>query len=421
MYRNILISTLVALLATTTGQAWADNKSDPVIVHPSGPEARLIQTVQPGQSIQAAIDRAASNGWVFVLPGVYHETGDATNGLNISAPVHLVGLSRPSARVVLENSGSQHNGIAVVPTARAACMSCHSSLAPPFPLLQGVIAAASPAPTPTITGVSISGITIRAFDNNGLFTEHVDGFSIVDVESVDNKNYGIFPTQSKNGVISHSRATGSGDTGVWVETSTNVLVTGNVVEDNVVGIEVSNSDGVVVDHNESRNNAVGVGVFLLPGLFATHPGARHITVQNNSIHDNNRANGASPSSILGFLPSGTGILLFGADQSNISGNSVASNDTTGIAVVDVCVAFAGTSFDCSTDPNATPQFLADQGATGNAIARNALRQNGTNPPPGPFAFAAGDLSLLSFGAGNCFFANAYATSFSITGTLPSCR
>ena len=54
---------------------------------------RWFQVVSPGRSIQQAIDRASSGGWVLVLPGVYHETADATNGLNITKGIHLVGLS----------------------------------------------------------------------------------------------------------------------------------------------------------------------------------------------------------------------------------------------------------------------------------------------------------------------------------------
>jgi hypothetical protein len=54
---------------------------------------RLLQIVSPNQSIQTAIDRAAEGGWIFVLPGTYRETADATNGLNITRGVHLVGLS----------------------------------------------------------------------------------------------------------------------------------------------------------------------------------------------------------------------------------------------------------------------------------------------------------------------------------------
>ena len=100
---------------------------------------------------------------------------------------------------------------------------------------------------PMIHGIEIRGLTIDGFDNNGLFTENVDGFSIVDVTSLNNRNYGIFPTLSKNGLITRSQAIGSDlDSGIWVETSENVDVTYNLVEGNVNGIEVSNSDDILV-------------------------------------------------------------------------------------------------------------------------------------------------------------------------------
>ncbi|HTS21018.1 MAG TPA: right-handed parallel beta-helix repeat-containing protein [Casimicrobiaceae bacterium] len=384
-----------------------------------GKQKPIAQIVRPGQSIQSAIDNAPPGGWIYILPGVYHETANATNGLNISASVNLVGLSTPSAPVVLENAGNQANGVVVVPQDRTECMSCHASLAPPFSLLPGVSATPVPRP-PMMNEVSIRGITIRSFNNNGLFLENVDGFSIVDVQSVDNKNYGIFPTLSRNGVVSNSHASGSGDTGIWVETSSNVLVTGNLVENNVVGFEVSNSDNIFLEGNESRNNSVGMGIFLLSGLFASHPGASAVTATKNSIHDNNRANDAPPNTILGFLPPGTGVLVLGVDSSLLSNNDVENNNLAGIAIVDVCLAFAGSSFDCSTDPKATDAYLADQDATNDRVVRNKLVHNGTAPGPTPFAFAAGDLTLLSTGAGNCFGKNSYATSFSIEGFLPAC-
>jgi hypothetical protein len=56
----------------------------------------------------------------------------------------------------------------------------------------------------------------------GLFTESVDGFTFVDVETINLPGYGIFPTLSKNGSIRQSRAFDSDDSGIWVETSENV-------------------------------------------------------------------------------------------------------------------------------------------------------------------------------------------------------
>jgi parallel beta-helix repeat protein len=382
-------------------------------------DKRFVQVVSPGQSIQAAIDQAAARGWVFILPGVYRERADATNGLNINAAINLVGLSTGQQRVVLENSGGQSNGIVAVPRDRNNCMSCHSSLAPPFALKPGVTGHLKMR-EPMIRDLTIRGISIRNFVNNGLFTENVDRFVIDDVESVGNKNYGIFPTLSKNGVVSHNHVSGSEDAGLWVETSEHVLVTNNVVEGNVIGMEVSNSDDISVNDNECRDNSVGLGVFLLPGLFADHPGAKRINLRNNSVHDNNRANGARPGSLAAELPSGTGIMFLGPDDSEITRNRVWNNDLTGIALVDVCVAFSGGAHDCTADPKVTPKFLVDQETSNTEVTRNVLVNNGSNAASSPFAFAAGDLTLLSFGVGNCFEHNQFTTQFSIIGDLPAC-
>jgi pectin methylesterase-like acyl-CoA thioesterase len=180
---------MVAILPVGTPPARADSS-----------HGLAVQIVRPGQSIQAAIDSAVEGGTVFVQPGVYREAADATNGLEITKAIRLIGLSTRAKRVVLENSGLQRNGIVVVPEDRTACMSCHRSLAPPFEVFSRVKRGLKMR-EPMIENVTISGITMTDFKNNGLFTENVDGFSIVDVESVNNKNYGIFPTLSKNGII----------------------------------------------------------------------------------------------------------------------------------------------------------------------------------------------------------------------------
>jgi hypothetical protein len=170
----------------------------------------------------------------------------------------------------------------------------------------------------------------------------------------------------------------------------------------------------------SPPNARNACVYLLAPLFDSHPGAKHITLSDNSIHDNNRVNDATPGTLLAGLPSGTGILLFGVDDALITKNRIVNNDLTGIAVVDACLAFAGTGFDCSVDPTVTPEYPADQDATNNQITHNVLIDNGTNPSPGAFALAASDLGLLSTGAGNCYSKNVFGTSFSILGALPPC-
>jgi len=381
---------------------------------PPGQRKRNTIVVKPGQSIQAAIDRARPGTRIYILAGTYRETGNSTNGLNISkSGISLVGQKTAKRGVTLENAGNQRNGIVVVPPDRTDCMACHTDLKPPFPLDPD----AEPGvmhKDPVVYGFEARNITIKGFRNNGLFTERVKGFNIVNVHSVDNPNYGIFPTLSSDGVITHSSATGSDDSGIWVETSENVRLSHNVVSDNVNGFEISNSDDIVLSHNEAFNNTVGIASLLLPDIFENRPGAKRLVYRNNHIHDNNKPNTARPGSILATVPAGIGILHLGVDESLITGNRIENNDFFGIAIADYCFVVQGTDFACGVDPTTTPEFIADQAATFNQVIGNVVVNNGTNPQPHPFIFAAADMSLVTGEEGltNCYADNDYITSFS---------
>jgi parallel beta-helix repeat protein len=431
-------NTLYSRTGTTTGQPAPTTIGD---VDPDGTEPpppppppppmpttpvgdpRQVQVVRPGRSIQAAIDRAKPGGWIFVMPGNYRELADRTNGLNISkSGLHLIGLSSPRRRVVLENAGNQRNGIVAVPSDRTECMNCHSDLSPPFPLHPGSDPETMKSIEPTIHGLVVSGITIKNFINNGLFTENVDGFAIVDVESVGNKNYGIFPTLSRNGVISHSRASGADDSGIWVETSENIRVTHNVVEDNVNGFEISNSTNITLAHNVARNNSVGLASLYLPDIFDERQDSTGYVVRDNLFVNNNRPNTARPGSILSTVPAGTGIRHIGSDESRFLRNRIQGHDFTGLAITDYCVAVSGGPFDCTMDPDISPGFLADQEATNNRVRDNLITGNGTNAnPEHPFSVFASDVILLTDGDhGNCYSGNQFDTSVSLIGVLPEC-
>lgn len=413
----------------TIGLLDPDGTEPPPAQHPPPPVENTqgrpssVQVVFPGRSIQQAIDRARPGGWVFVMPGTYRELADKTNGLNITkSGIHLVGLSTRRQRVVLENAGNQRNGIAAVPSDRTQCMSCHTSLTPPFPLRPGADPAQMKSTQPQLEGLLISGITIKNFANNGLFTENVNHFAIVDVESVGNKNYGIFPTLSRNGVITHSRASGADDSGIWVETSENVRVTHNLVEGNVNGFEISNSTNITLAHNVARGNSVGLASLFLPDIFDERPDARGYLVRDNLFESNNKPNTARPGSILAMVPSGSGILHIGADDSRFMRNRITGHDFNGLAVADYCVVVAGTPFDCSLDPDVQPEFLADSPASNNQIIDNVITGNGLNPDPDhPFSVFSGDVALLTDGdRGNCFAGNLYDTEVSLIGVLPEC-
>jgi parallel beta-helix repeat protein len=395
-----------------TGGADCEPSGDPI---PPGQFKRGTIVVKAGQSIQDAIDRAQEGTRIYVHAGIYEEPCNPTNGLNITkSGIHLVGQSNKNKRVIIRSTGDQRNGIVIVPpdvpaaaqpqgaeeVERTDCMGCHADLAPPFPLHPNVPTVIPLDTDPWLSDIEVRGITIQGFRNNGLFGEHLDGFVWDDIESIDNRNYGIFPVLSKNGVISNSYSTGSDlDSALWVETSENVLVVNNLVENSVNGIEVSNSDDILVIGNEARNNTIGAAILLLPDIYDNKDSAKRIDLVDNWVHDNNKPNTARPGSILSFIPRGQGILYVGIDESEVSGNLVEDNDFVGIAVVDYCLPFEGTPFACSLDPTITLEFLLDQAAEDNRVEDNILVNNGTDPDPGnPFPDFAAELTLLTLPA-----------------------
>lgn len=378
---------------------------------PTDPGDATIVSVQAGESIQAAIDAVAPGSTILIEPGIYHESGNSQNGLNISKGIKLIGLSDGDNGVVLENTGGQRNGVVVVPSSRTDCLSCHVTLAPPFTLSSGV--ATGGDTTPVIHGLEIRNLTIRGFINNGLFTERVDDFKIINVHSVDNRNYGIFPTLSSNGIIQHSSATGADDSGIWVETSTNVLVTENFVEGNVNGFEVSNSDYIRLTNNEVTNNTVGIALLVLTDLVDERPGTNKVLVQDNWIYDNNKVNSGTPGSLLSELPAGIGVLMLAVDHSIVKNNLIEDHNFFGVVIADYCLAVQGTSFDCLSNP---PPATFDPVPENNKVIGNTLINNGTNPPSSPFAPFAADITLFVPGDfGNCFLDNQFTTFISIAG------
>ncbi|MFE8073135.1 right-handed parallel beta-helix repeat-containing protein [Marinobacteraceae bacterium S3BR75-40.1] len=387
-------------------------------------DKRHTIVVRPGQSIQAAIDRAQPGTRIYVLAGTYKESGNATNGLNISkSGISLVGQRTRNKGVVLENAGNQRNGIVAVPPERTECMACHTDLAPPFPLYPEVDTAMT-HPDPVIKGLEIRNITIKGFDNNGLFTELVDDFKFINVHSVNNPNYGIFPTRSSNGLISHSSAVGANDSGIWIETSTNVRASHNLVAGNVNGFEISNSDDIEILYNEARGNTVGIAALLLPDIYPIRGSAKRLTIKGNYIHDNNRENTAHEESILGTVPKGIGILHVGIDDSDITGNLLHGNGFSGIVLADYCVVVNDTPYACGADPDTlAPGFIEDSPALNNRVTDNLLINNGTVASPHPFDLARADLTLITdvTGATNCYDDNLFTTFFSTLGFLPGCE
>ena len=336
--------------------------------------------VQPGESIQDAVDASPAGGTVFVRPGTYVET------ITIEKPLHLVGLGAPGS-VVIQDPGDERNGI----VAR------------------------------DVSGISLINLTVRGFSGNGVFIVGVDGFLFFRLitDQLGTGAYGLFPVRSSNGLIAHCLATGADDAGIYVGQSENVAVVHNETYGNVIGLEAENVRQTVWAHNRSYDNAAGMLAILLPedGRYISITYADQLEVAHNRFTDNNGANFAEEGSLASFVPSGTGLLIIGFDDSIVHRNRVTGNSFIGIGLGSVLtmLQIAGRLPD---DPT---QLGIDPHPDNVRIVHNRVTGNGTAPSflPLPPVDLFWDRPLHdTYGTGNCWEDNTYATSF--PDDLPSC-
>jgi parallel beta-helix repeat protein len=373
-------------------------------------EAAVIR-VSPGESIQAAIDMASPGDTILVEPGVYQETGNADFGLHITTDnLRLIGkVNRgqgEAGKVRLLQFGTQFTGVYAAP---AGC---------------GPKVGVGECPD-ELQGFEIRGFTVEDFKGNGIQTRFVNGFKMIRNESARNgggeggNGNGIYPTISANGLVQSNVSYGSKDTAMWVAASENVRVIGNEVYDSVIGLEISVSNNVLVKQNEIYDNTVGVGLFHPNAAGnAQLPVMENWVIQQNNIYNNNRPNDAPGGSFQQGLPQGVGVLLLGVSNHVIAKNTVSDNDFVGIAVLGWCTATAtgDPSRNCINDP---PQ--ADPSTNNNLVSQNWVNGNGLNPPPGPLAGLAADIthfSLVEPSSGNCYEKNKPKDGFSFVSSEP---
>lgn len=352
---------------------------------PMSANAKVIK-VNPGDSIQAAVDAASPGDTIRVNPGDYTEPHTNAAAVRITKRLKLIANNR-AGKVRLLPGPSQRHGILIEP--------------------------ANPG-DPNVERVKVKGFTIEGFPKMGIWLRYANKFKIEQNESIENLENGIFPTLSANGLVKKNVSYGAEDAALWVEASENVRVIGNQLSLSPTGLEITVSKNIYIKQNEVFNNTVGVGLYHPNGASLPPLGNDGDWVLvDNYIHDNNQPNTAPSGSLARELPEGGGVLVLGVDRVTMRNNRVTNNNFFGIAAIDYCLAVGGSGFDCSINPP-----VVEPAPNDNTFIGNTVTGNGSSPPAGPFAALASDILLLG-GTGNCYSGNIYGTS--VPGSLPVCQ
>lgn len=142
--------------------------------------------------------------------------------------------------------------------------------------------------------------------------------------------YAIYPVSSTHVLVEDCVAYNSADAGIYIGQVTGCIVRRNEAYGNVAGIEIENSAACEVYENEAHDNTGGLLVFELPGLPMTGGGT---LVRNNDIRDNNLLNFGDPGSVVGLVPTGTGLFVLAAHDVEVRDNTIENNRSLGVAVI----------------------------------------------------------------------------------------
>ncbi|MDX3452871.1 right-handed parallel beta-helix repeat-containing protein [Streptomyces sp. ME02-8801-2C] len=268
--------------------------------HRTAQQLLRVHRVQPGESIQRAVNAALPGDTVVLSPGTYHESVSITVPdltLRGSLAGHAVIVPGPaSADGTCAKAG---NGICVTGTK------------------------SSP-----VKGVTLRSLTIRNFTKNGLWASWTDKLKVQNVTAEKNGQWGLAQERSVRGVFSRNLAQHNGDAGLFVantvdredgaQDSKGTVVSHNRLVGNRIGLTVRRLRNLTVERNEATGNCAGVFVVGDEGT----PRAGAMTVRRNHVHTNNKLCPKTPR--LPFLQ-GSGIVLTGTEKTLVTKNRVEDN------------------------------------------------------------------------------------------------
>lgn len=287
----------IALLACTAAAVAAGLGAAPSADHPT------VHRVQPGQSIQKAVDAAKPGDTVLLAPGTYRQSVD---------------IEKPD--VTLRGHGAGRT--VLVPAGKAGESACAKA---------GNGICVTGTDKSPVENVTVRSLTLRGYAENGLWATGTDGLEVKYVLAEKNGQWGIAEERSVHSVLSHNLVRKNGDAGLFVANTVDTeegardaektVISHNRMTGNRVGVTVRRLRNLTVDHNEATGNCAAV--FVVGD--ESKPRAGDLSVTHNHIHANNKY--CPETARLPFLQ-GSGIVLTGAEETLVAYNRVEDNKGT---------------------------------------------------------------------------------------------
>ena len=272
----------------------------------AGPAAQGLSTVQPGQSIQAAIDAVRPGATIVVAAGVHHENLLVTKPLTLKGADGAVLLPAPTITpniCTLDPDAPEGNNVGI----------CVLGALGPVPEGEDVPPVVAPVKNVAIENFEIAGFT------SGIVTLGTRNLRVEGVE-IDGGGAGIFTEDGDHTVLAGNTVHDNTGPGFNVRGSTGIRLTGNTAEANVgEGMLVLNSHGGSITGNTLAGNCAGLTV-----VDTAEPGfAGDLRIAANVVRANNLYcagdDEGRPSE------SGIGIGLLGTSRVLVERNAITGN------------------------------------------------------------------------------------------------
>src|SRR5262245_30480897 len=274
----------------------------------SMPARAQVIDVQPGDSIQAAVDGAQPGDTIAVAAGTYAES-----------------VVIKKDHITLQGSGSSASGTVLEPPTTPAATDCSDRFGE-----VGIcfLADGTPGSLDRVVGGGVTGFFVRDFDDAGILAYGTNKIEITSTRTKGSGDYGMIFMRSRNGSLRNNRVRGAHVAGISYgssSVSTRALIASNTVSKSRIGIQIGTSKFGTLTGNTLKRNCAGI-------MLRANGGADRVklwTIDHNKVRRNSRACVAG-----GGIPalSGLGIYLVGTRQATVIANQVRHNVRSGRTV-----------------------------------------------------------------------------------------